>query len=302
MSYEEKLRAVCEAHPEIVVMTAENRAAIRGLPARLGPRFIDVGIAEQTLVGMAAGLALRGKVPFVHALAPFLTMRALEFIRTDVALARLPVKLVGYVPGLLSDGNGPTHQSLEDIALMRTLPGMQVFCPADLDELLAALPFVVEGRAPCYMRYVDGPARVRHARPPATGSAELIADGADVAILSYGPLLGEAADAVERLRARGVATALVNVRWLKPLDEPLLLEVAQKSRLLVCVEDHFTTGALYSALCELLVRARLLRPVAPMAFAERWFTPGRLAEVLETEKLSGARLAERVAKACEDLS
>src|SRR6202012_652928 len=98
------------------------------------PRFIDVGIAEQTLVGAAAGLALRGRIPVAHALAAFLTMRAFEFIRTDVGIARLPVKLVGGAAGILSEANGPTHQAIEDVALMRTIPHMLVFCPADTSE------------------------------------------------------------------------------------------------------------------------------------------------------------------------
>src|SRR6476620_1574638 len=115
-----------------MVLTAENRAAIRNLPAKIGDRFIDVGIAEQTMIGMAAGLALRGRIPVCHALATFLTLRAFEFSRPDVGIPRLPVKLVGGVPGFLSDGHRPTHQALEDIALMRGVPGMQVFCPADV--------------------------------------------------------------------------------------------------------------------------------------------------------------------------
>src|SRR5262245_27639495 len=118
-------------------MTAENRAPLQGLPEALGPRFLDVGICEQTLVGAAAGLALRGRRPVVHALATFLTMRAFEFIRTDVGLPRLPVVLVGYVPGFLSEANGPTHQALEDLALMRVIPGMQVICPTDEAEPVA---------------------------------------------------------------------------------------------------------------------------------------------------------------------
>ena len=131
-----------------MVVTAENRAAIRNLPAVLGERFIDVGIAEQTMIGMAAGLALRGRMPVVHALAAFLTMRAFEFIRTDVGIGRLPVKLVGGVPGFLSDANGPTHQAIEDIALMRGIPGMKVFCPADEADLIAALPALLADPAP----------------------------------------------------------------------------------------------------------------------------------------------------------
>ena len=112
-SYADCLGDLARRDERVVVMTAENRAAIRALPASLGPRFIDTGITEQTMVGMAAGLALRGRLPVVHALATFLTMRAFEFIRTDVGIPALPVKLVGYVPGILSEANGPTHQALE---------------------------------------------------------------------------------------------------------------------------------------------------------------------------------------------
>src|SRR5262249_54002342 len=118
MNYEQLVEHLAQQDSRIVVMTAENRAAIRNLPATLGDRFIDVGIAEQTLIGAAAGLALRGRIPICHALATFLVLRAFEFIRTDVGIARLPVKLVGGVPGFLSDGNGPTHQAIEDISLI----------------------------------------------------------------------------------------------------------------------------------------------------------------------------------------
>ena len=148
MSYEDALLRLARADDSVVVMTAENRAAIRGLPAKLGPRFIDVGIAEQTLVGAAAGLALRGRVPVCHSLAAFLTMRAFEFIRTDVGIAGLPVKLLGGVPGFLSEANGPTHQAVEDVALLRGIPGMRIFCPADEEELVEALPAVLAEPAP----------------------------------------------------------------------------------------------------------------------------------------------------------
>src|SRR5579862_1385004 len=127
MTYEELLIQTALEDERIVVMTAENRALVRNVPKVLGARFVDTGITEQTMVGMAAGLALRGRIPVVHALAPFLTMRAYEFIRTDVGIAHLPVKLVGTVPGILSEANGPTHQALEDISLLRGIPGMRVF-------------------------------------------------------------------------------------------------------------------------------------------------------------------------------
>src|SRR5258708_1796691 len=121
MIYEDLLIEALLRDERFVVLTAENRALIRNIPhhTTFKNRFIDTGITEQTMVGVAAGLALRGRVPIVHALAAFLTMRAFEFIRTDVGIAQLPVKLTGFIPGLLSDGNGPTHQAIEDIAMMR---------------------------------------------------------------------------------------------------------------------------------------------------------------------------------------
>src|ERR1700742_1757694 len=154
-TYEEFLKERARRDEALVVMTAENRAVIRNLPAALGPRFIDVGICEQTMIGAAAGLALRGRTPVAHALATFLTMRAFEFIRTDVGIPGLPVTLVGGVPGILSEANGPTHQALEDIALMRGIPGMRVFCPADRDDLVAGLEVIVNDPAPWYIRHCD---------------------------------------------------------------------------------------------------------------------------------------------------
>ena len=191
-SYEDVLGELAAADPRLVVLTAENRAAIRNLPGRLGDRFIDVGIAEQTMIGAAAGLALRGRRPVVHALAAFLTLRAYEFIRTDVGIPGLPVKLVGGVPGFLSDGNGPTHQAIEDFALIRQIPGMRVIAPADEQELVAALPAIVSDPHPCYVRHVGLPPEVQHREPFAIGCAEVLSEGGDVTILCAGFLLREA--------------------------------------------------------------------------------------------------------------
>ena len=199
-------------------MTAENRAAIRTLPERLGPRFIDVGIAEQTLVGMAAGLALRGRIPVIHALAAFLTQRAFEFIRIDVGIPGLPVKLVGSFPGFVSEANGPTHQAIEDVALMRGIPNMKVFCPADLDDLLIGLDTVLRDPAPYYIRYNAQSPVVTHTPDFAPGRAEVLAEGRDATFLAYGVLFSECHQAAERLRKNGLSVGLVNLRTLKPVD------------------------------------------------------------------------------------
>ncbi|HEY3257085.1 MAG TPA: transketolase C-terminal domain-containing protein [Polyangiaceae bacterium] len=297
MSYESTLLALAASDPDLMVLTAENRAHIRGLAEPLGPRFIDVGIAEQTLVGVAAGLALRGRKPIVHALAPFLTMRAFEFIRTDVGIGGLQVVLVGFVPGLLSDGNGPTHQSLEDIALMRGIPGMSVFCPENAAELSAALPQIIAAPGPCYVRYTG---REGVAKPRPIGAAEVRHTGSDVTLVSFGLLVEQAELARAALEQNGVSTGLVNLSWLSPVDEPALLEAARGSRLLVTIEDHFQVGGLYSIVCELLVRHGLSTRVLPRAFAARWFKPATLPRVLAHERLLGSCLAEDVQSALRE--
>ena len=300
LRYEMVLGELAAARPEIVVMTAENRAHIRGLADRLGPRFIDVGIAEQTLVGAAAGLALRGRIVVAHGLAAFLVMRAFEFIRTDVGLAHLPVVLVGYAPGVLSDANGPTHQALEDVALMRGIPGMRVVCPADEAELVAALPSLLDGTGPAYLRFCSDPAGVEHRRPFALGEAEILREGRDVALLSYGPLLQEAARAAALLEARGIGVRLVDMRSLAPVDEAVIVESARRAHSIVTLEDHFVNGGLYSIVCEVLTRHHIAGHVTPIGFDRRWFHPALLPDVLKKEGLTGPQIADRIAASLED--
>jgi transketolase len=299
MTYEELLKQLTEEDERIVVMTAENRAAIRRLPSMIGDRFIDVGISEMTLIGAAAGMALRGRIPVVHALAAFLTMRAFEFIRTDVGIPHLPVKLIGAVPGFLSDGNGPTHQAIEDIALMRGIPGMQVFAPADNDDMLAALPHILRSPHPAYLRFNALPAAVPHA-PFQPGKAEAFGEGTDVAILTYGFLLREALDAQARLREDGIHARVINLRSLVPLDEDIVLAAVAECALTVTLEDHFLTGGLYSILAELLLRHGQRASVLPIALDGRWFRPATLDRVLAFEGFTGTHLHQRILAAMDD--
>lgn len=293
-TYEDTLLALATQNENVVVMTAENRAAIRNLPGKLGDRFIDVGICEQTMIGAAAGLALRGRIPVCHALSTFLVLRAYEFIRTDVGIPGLPVKLVGAVPGFLSDGNGPTHQALEDIALMRGVPRMNVFAPADEEELLGCLKATLASPDPAYIRYCAMKPAVVHKAPFEIGKAEVLSEGSDVSLLTYGFLLREAEEARKLLVEAGRSVRLVNMRSLKPVDEKVIIRAAQESRLVVTVEDHFQTGGLATIVAETLMKHRLSANVFPIALEERWFRPALLADVLDYEGFSGQKLAARI--------
>ncbi len=292
--YEEKLNELMAADERFYLLTAENRAALRHLPQLHPQRFVDVGICEQTMVGMAAGLALRGRVPIVHALAAFLTMRAYEFIRTDVGIANLPVKLVGGVAGVWSEANGPTHQAIEDVAIMSGIPNMGVFCPADEDDMLIGLETILKSPQPFYIRYTNSPRVVKHSASFSIGSAEMFGEHGDITIISYGALLQQAFAAAEILSTRGISVSIVNVRCLKPIDEEALLIAAQRASLVVTLEDHFLRGGLYSTLCEMLVRNSAHANILPIGFDERWFKPALLADVLKHEHLDGRAIAQRI--------
>jgi transketolase len=294
MTYEEKLRQLTEQNPDIVVLTAENRAPMRNLAPMLGDRFVDVGIAEQTMVGAAAGLALRGRIPIVHAFSSFLTMRAFEFIRTDVGVGGLPVKLFGAMSGFLSEANGPTHQALEDISIMRGIPGMQVVCPSDAEDLVNALDRIVASPNPCYVRYTSAPPLVNHVTEFEFGKAETIIKGKDLTILTCGFLLREAVKAAELLEAEDISVRLLNLRSLKPIDEPAIFRATAETGLLVTIEDHFLTGGLFSILSELLTRNRIACDVLPIALENRWFKPALLSEALEFEGFTAPQLAARI--------
>jgi transketolase len=295
--YEQALIDLTLADERVVVMTAENRAAIRSLPDKIGSRFIDVGICEQTLIGVAAGLARRGRRPIVHALAAFLTMRAFEFIRTDVGIGRLPVTLVGAVPGLLSDGNGPTHQAIEDVSLMRGIPGMAVMAPSDSKELAGALSAAASCDGPAYIRYYDGPSAFEHASEYALGHAETHGElDAEVAIVTYGLLVRQAVEAQELLGKHGVHACVVDMRSIAPLDEALVTRLAVTARLIVVLEDHFHVGGLFSALAERWVMMSVSAQILPLNLGNQWFRAGLLGDALKHTGLSAAGIADAVLK------
>lgn len=294
MTYEDLLFELIQKDDRYLVVTAENRAAIRGLPDKIGNKFIDTGITEQTMIGMSAGLALRGRIPITHALATFITMRAFEFIRTDVGIGNLPVKMVGAVPGFLSDGNGPTHQAIEDISIMRGIPNVNVFCPADEEDMLLGLPQVFASESPFYIRYNNLKPEIEHSKDFEIGKAEVIAEGKDVTILVYGFLLKEALKAKKKLEEKGLSVGLVNLRTVKPIDEQAIINSAKNSDLLVTLEDHFITGGLYSIVGEIFLKNKIMADVLPIALENKWFKPGLLNDVLDYEGFTGDKITERI--------
>lgn len=297
-AYEQCLRQLTADDDRVIVMTAENRGHMRTLPPHLGERFIDVGIAEQTMIGAAAGLALRGRVVITHALASFITLRPLEFIRDDVAMAELPVIMVGMVPGVLSDGNGPTHQAIDDVMHMRGIPNVNVCCPADIHELVSALPQLVADERPWYVRYHasehvagnDAPFQIGKARTV----AETATDDVDVTILTYGYMTQHAVAAAADVEAAGHTVRVVTMRTLQPYDADAILHAVSTSRCVVTLEDHLRTGGLYSIVAETLLEARRTADVVPIDLGTTWFPAGRLHDVLLATGLDPTSIADRI--------
>ena len=298
-NYEDALLDIAQQDSRIVVLTAENRASIPNLHSYLGKRFIDVGIAEQTLVGVAAGLALRGRLPIIHSLAAFLTMRAFEFIRTDVGIPSLPVKLVGSFAGFFSEANGPTHQAIEDIGLMRLIPGMEIFSPANEQELIQGLPMLIRRPAPCYIRYTNIKDTALNSCEFRLDMARGMALGTDVCFLTHGFLASNVYRAKQILTQKGVSAGFIHFPMLRPFDEQAVRVAACTSNLLITVEDHFTTGGLFSIVSETLARRRINARVVPFGFEQQWFTPALLNDVIEIHGFTAEQIADRAIKELE---
>jgi transketolase len=206
-------------------------------------RHVNVGVAEQNMIGVAAGLARMGKIPFAATYATLLC-RAFEQIRTSVAYANLPVKLVGAHTGVFSGESGPTHHALEDITLMRSLPNMKVFSPADEIETKQMTQAVIADPSPCYIRLADhGLSNVFDRQYEfKIGKGTILVDGDDVGIISTGTMTSTCFQVAQKLRDRGISTRIVNMGTLKPIDVDLVIDTARKCKVLVTAEDHRVSG------------------------------------------------------------
>lgn len=241
----------------IVVLDADLAAATRTgkFQKEFPDRHIDCGIAEQNMMGIAAGLATAGKIPFASSFAMFATGRAFEQIRNSIAYPHLNVKIGASHAGISVGEDGPTHQCNEDIALMRALPGMVVINPSDVIEAEAATKAAAAYEGPVYLRFGRLAVPVINDRPDYRfqwGKGSVLREGKDVAIIATGLTVSASLDAAELLAAEGIDAKVVNIHTIKPLDEDLIVEVAKETGRIVTVEEHSVIGGLGSAVCDCL--------------------------------------------------
>lgn len=218
-------------------------------------RFLNAGIAEANMIGVACGLAMNGKKPFVYTITPFVTARPYEQVKDDVAYPNLNIKLAGIGSGIAYTPYGPTHHSIDDISLMRTLPNMAVISPADPQETKEAMRALLDYEGPAYLRLalVSKPLALKIPRPPfKLGEANVLRAGEDAVIIATGEITMLALEAAEKLAGEGIETAVINMHTIKPLDKDAVMRAAEHSRALVTFEEHSIYGGLGSAVAEVL--------------------------------------------------
>jgi transketolase len=291
---------------QALIEAARQNAKIVGLTADLGKytdilpfaekfpqRFFNVGMAEQNLIGIAAGMARTGCIPFCTTYCVFATRRAYDFIAIGCALSRTNVKIIAGLPGLTT-GYGGTHQGIEDLALMRSIPNLVVIDPCDATEITQATAAIADYDGPVYMRLLRG--QVPVVLDPALyqfelGKARLLRDGTDVAIISTGLMTQRALQAAGQLEDEGLSAAVLHVSTLKPFDRESVLSLLADVPAVVTVENHVTTGGLASAVADTAVdgglRIRLQRVGIPDSFCDC----GSIPYLIKRYKMDAASIA-----------
>ena len=256
-SYGNALVELGKKHDDVVVLDADLAAATKtGVFKKAFPeRHIDCGIAECNMIGVAAGIATTGKVPFASSFAMFAAGRAFEQVRNSVGYPKLNVKIGATHAGISVGEDGATHQCNEDIALMRTIPGMVVINPSDDSEPKAAVEAAYEHVGPVYLRFGRLAVPVINDNPDykfELGKAVTLREGTDVTIIASGLPVPEALAAADKLAADGISAAVINMHTIKPLDEEVVIKAAETTGKIVTVEEHSIIGGLGSAVCDVV--------------------------------------------------
>ena len=297
-SYGNALVELGKEHENLVVLDADLAEATKtGIFKKEFPeRHIDCGIAECNMIGIAAGLAATGKVPFASSFAMFAAGRAFEQVRNSVGYPHLNVKIGATHAGISVGEDGATHQCNEDIALMRTIPGMIVINPSDDVEARAAVKAAYELDGPVYLRFGRLAVPVINDRPDykfEIGKGVLLKEGKDVTIVATGLCVSESLAAAEKLAAEGIDAEVINIHTIKPLDGDIIAESAKKTGKVVTVEEHSVIGGLGSAVCDCLCE-KALTPVYKIGINDVYGESGPAVKLIEKYGLDANGICEKV--------
>lgn len=266
----ESLLAIAKKNNKVVALCADvrNSLKLKSLSEQLADQYVEVGVAEQNMIGLAAGLALRGKIPFACSYAVFNTGRNYEQIRNAVAYSNLNVKIVGSHAGLATGEDGATHQMLEDLALMRILPHMTIVVPADYLEAKKAVKALVKLAGPAYLRLSRPDTEVvsHESTPFEIGQANLIWEGRDITVIACGTMVRIALYTAQKMASAGIGVRVINMHTLKPIDQEAIIDSATKSKAIITLEDHQIIGGLGSAVAEVMTSefGKSLKKMVPL--------------------------------------
>lgn len=297
-AYGEMLAELGETYPELVVLDADLAAATKTsvFKKKFPGRHIDCGIAEGNMMGVAAGLSLVGKIPVASTFAMFAAGRAFEQVRNSIGYPHLNVKIGATHAGITVGEDGASHQCNEDIALMRTIPGMVILNPADAVEAKACVKAAVEYEGPVYMRFGRAAVPVINDRPDyqfEMGKGVLLREGTDVTIVATGIMVNSALEAAEKLAAEGISAEVINIHTIKPLDTELIVKSAKKTGKVVTAEEHSVVGGLGGAVCEALSE-QCPTPVCRIGINDVFGESGSAAALLVKYGLDGEGVYSRV--------
>lgn len=254
-SFNKELLDLASKNKNLYLLTADiGFQVFDEFRAKNKDRFLNMGVSEANMIGVAAGMTLNNKIPICYTIIPFLIMRAFEQIRTDVCIQNLPVKLVGVGGGVAYGTLGPTHHSIVDISIMRSLPNMTVISPADPIETRKATKALIEIDGPVYLRLGKNgePNLLDNNTEFKIGRGVKIKDGSDISIISTGPILNLSINLAEQLLTKGIKADVINMHTIKPIDKEIIYETAIKTNKIITIEEHNVIGGLGSAVAEVV--------------------------------------------------
>ena len=288
------------ANPNIVALTADLKGSLKmdAFAAQFPERFVQCGIAEANMVGAAAGLAITGKIPFIGSFAEFVTGRVYDQIRQEVAYGNTNVKIASSHAGITLGEDGATHQTMEDIALMRALPGMVVLNPCDFNQTVQATIAAAKYEGPVYLRFgrPSVPNFTDENEPFEIGKALVMNEGKDVTLIATGHTVWEALQAAEALEAEGISAEVIDIATIKPLDEKAIVASASKTGCIVVAEEHNAFGGLGEAVAGVLAAQRPT-PVEFVNGGDRFGQSGTPSALMAAYGLDAPHIAEAAKKA-----
>ncbi|MCS7119634.1 MAG: transketolase family protein [Nitrososphaerota archaeon] len=295
-TFSDTLFVKAKTDPSIIVLTTDARfsAAVDNFAEKLPQQFIDVGIAEQNAIGIAAGLSKAGKKPFVFMPACFLTARCVDQIKVDVVYSKANVKLIGVSGGVSYGPLGYTHHAVNDIAIMRTFPGMTVILPADPSQTKAIAEKMVEYEGPAYIRMGRNPVPIVYEGEAnfEVGKANILMDGSDVTIIGTGETTYHCLEAGKKLKKHGISAEVIDMSTIKPLDEKTLLKTSKKNGRVIVVEEHTIHGGLGSAIAEFLIQNNPV-PVKFISLPDEFPISGSQPQIFEYYGLTCEKIVQK---------